>query len=113
MDSINLNLEAKHKVSTDISEDNQSSQKLSDHEIKSDVSPKLWNKSRKISKKRNKYQKIDDEIRLKLVEAVEKNGEMLKTVINFSHKKPNIFPKLGCKEIQDQLFFCQVNFSYI
>jgi len=50
-----------------------------------DISPKsegskLSTKSKKILKKRTKYNKITDEIRLKLIEAVEKNGEILKSV---------------------------------
>lgn len=43
--------------------------------------PTLDSKSRKIQKKREKYQKIDDNIRLQLLDAVHKNGELLKTVI--------------------------------
>ena len=42
--------------------------------------PTLDNKSRKIHKKREKYKKINDDIRLQLLEAVNKNGELLKTV---------------------------------
>jgi len=48
--------------------------------------------SKKILRKRKKYHKIDDNIRMKLVEAVEKNGEMLKTAasrygVNYSSAK--------------------------
>jgi len=39
--------------------------------------------SKKISKKRKKYQKIDNEIRMKIVEEVQKNGKLLKNVIHF------------------------------
>ena len=46
--------------------------------------PQLLAPSRKIQKKRSKYQKIDDDLRLALFEAVKKNGEKLKTVRNFS-----------------------------
>ncbi len=42
---------------------------------------KMSPNSKKILKKRAKYNKIDDDIRLKLIEAVEKDGEMLKSVI--------------------------------
>lgn len=40
----------------------------------------LNEKSKKIQKKREKYQKINDDIRLQLLEAVNKKGELLKTV---------------------------------
>lgn len=40
----------------------------------------LLKPSRKIQKKRNKYKKIDDGVRMKLFEAVKQRGEMLKTV---------------------------------
>jgi len=36
--------------------------------------------SKKISKKRTKYQRIDDTLRKKLIDAVEKEGQMLKAV---------------------------------
>lgn len=42
--------------------------------------PALCTPSKKIQKKRSKYQKIDDDVRLILFEAVKKNGEKLKTV---------------------------------
>lgn len=48
--------------------------------------PKLEGKSRKIQKKREKYKKIDDNIRLQLLDAVHKKGEMLKTVSILSIK---------------------------
>jgi len=52
----------------------------------------LSSASKKHIQKRKKYRRIDDEIRLKLVEAVEKNGEMLKTAaarynVNYSSAK--------------------------
>ena len=40
--------------------------------------------SKKIAKKRKKYQKIDNETRLKIVEEVQKNGKLLKNVHLFS-----------------------------
>lgn len=43
-------------------------------------SKKLNLESKKISKKRNKYHRIDDSIRQKLIDAVTKEGQMLKTV---------------------------------
>jgi len=48
--------------------------------------------SKKIRKKRNAYQKIDDDIRLQLLEAVQRNGETLKSAskrldINYSSAK--------------------------
>lgn len=36
--------------------------------------------SKKINKKRNKYQRIDDNLRQKLIDAVVKDGQMLKVV---------------------------------
>jgi len=48
--------------------------------------------SKKISKKRTKYNKINNEIRLKLIDAVEKDGELLKSAakrfnVNYSSAK--------------------------
>lgn len=43
-------------------------------------SSSLLQDSKKILKKRSKYNRINDEIRTKLIEAVEVNGELLKTV---------------------------------
>ncbi len=40
----------------------------------------ISSKSKKIYKKRTKYNKITNEIRLKLIDAVEKDGELLKSV---------------------------------
>jgi len=50
------------------------------------------NKSKKIRKKRNAYQKIDDDVRVKLLEAVQQHGETLKAAakrygINYSSAK--------------------------
>jgi len=41
---------------------------------------KLCTNSKKISKKRTRYRRIDDDIRQKLIDAVLKDGQMLKTV---------------------------------
>lgn len=43
----------------------------------------LSHQSKKISKRRKKYQKIDNEIRLKIIEEVQKNGKLLKNVKHF------------------------------
>jgi len=40
----------------------------------------LCAESKKIHKKRTKYQRIDDSLRQKLIDAVEKDGQMLKAV---------------------------------
>jgi hypothetical protein len=92
MESATSSLETIRKESVESIDEPLNSTKESSTDVKNDAVPKLWSKSRKITKKRNKYQKIDDEIRLKLVEAVEKNGEMLKTAakrfkINYSSAK--------------------------
>ncbi len=50
------------------------------HEDQAGSGVPLNEKSKKIHKKREKYQKINDEIRLQLLEAVNKKGELLKTV---------------------------------
>jgi len=52
----------------------------------------LLDNSKKISKKRTKYQRIDDTLRKKLIDAVEKEGQMLKAAakrfkINYSSAK--------------------------
>lgn len=43
--------------------------------------------SRKIQKKRSKYKKIDDDVRMQLFEAVKKRGEMLKTVYSMAFER--------------------------
>jgi len=53
---------------------------------------KLCTNSKKISKKRTRYRRIDDDIRQKLIDAVLKDGQMLKTAaksfqINYSSAK--------------------------
>lgn len=48
----------------------------------------LSNQSKKISKRRKKYQKIDNEIRLKIIEEVQKNGKLLKNVKIFLQSFP-------------------------
>jgi predicted transcriptional regulator len=52
----------------------------------------ISSKSKKVRKKRSAYQKIDDDIRVKLLEAVQQNGETLKSAakrygINYSSAK--------------------------
>lgn len=64
-----------------------SSQALPDNKETSDdtgipIELQIDAKSRKIQKKREKYQKINDEVRLQLLDAVNKKGELLKTVNN-------------------------------
>jgi hypothetical protein len=78
-------------------EDTSPSNALSTNSIDNDI---LY-KSKKIRKKRNAYQKIDDDIRLKLLEAVQR-GETLKSAakryqVNYSSAKSifHIFRKEG------------------
>lgn len=54
----------------------------------STTSDKLSLQSKRISKKRDKYQRIDDSVRQKLIDAVIKEGQMLKSVKPFIFLNP-------------------------
>jgi len=69
--------------------------------------------SKKILKKRAKYNKINDEIRLKLIDAVEKDGELLKSVRNRFVNFLLTFSNIGSEEIQCELFFSEIDFSNV
>ena len=78
----------------------------------------ISSQTKKIRKKRNAYQKIDDDLRLQLLEAVQQNGETLKSAskrlqINYSSAKSIIhtFRKEGRilkkSALERTLNFCQ------
>ncbi len=72
---------------------------------------KLCSNSKKISKKRTRYRRIDDDIRQKLIDAVLKDGQMLKTVKQNFPSFSKFFK--GCQIIPSELFFCKIYLPYI
>ena len=87
MEQSNMEIKIEQKIEEDCLNDlkqedfNAKQEEIVEKQEEPTLIPPLNRKSRKIQKKREKYQKIDDNIRLQLLDAVHKDGELLKTVL--------------------------------